>query len=132
MWTVISSEVKEDRKVLQPPRSLTAALESLGPSLFFHLQNGVFLFLQSQAAKSSSDSDDVAETDKDEDGEEGKPEQDETEKEKEKEEKENTEPPSEEDTKKHGFLILSREDSTMVDRRLLCLQRLRCVVMWMC
>lgn len=126
MWTVISNEVKEDRKVLQSPRSLTATLQCLGPNLFFHLQNGVFLFLQSQAAKSSSDLDDVAETDKDEDGEEGKPEQDETEK-----EKENTEPPSEEDTKKHGFLILSREDSTMVDRRLLCLKCLRCVVMWM-
>lgn len=100
---------------------------------FFYLQNGVFLFLQSQAAKSSSDSDDVAETDKDEDGEEGKPEQDETEKEKEEKEKEQTEPPPEEDTKKHGFLILSREDSTMVDGRLLCSRCLRCVcvVMWM-
>lgn len=130
MWTVISNEVKEDRKVPPPPRSLTAALRSLGPDLLFHLQNGVFLFLQSQAAKSSSDSDDVAETDKDEDGEEGKPEQDETEKEKEEKEKENTEPPAEEDTKKHGFLILSREDSTMVGGRCLCVKRSRCVVMW--
>lgn len=76
-----------------------------------------FPLIQSQAAKSSSDSDDVAETDKDEDGEEGKKEQDEPEKEE--REKENTEPPSEEDTKKHGFLILSREDSTMVDRPVL-------------
>ncbi|KAF0047585.1 hypothetical protein F2P81_001218 [Scophthalmus maximus] len=42
-----------------------------------------------------------------EDGEEG-------EKENEKEEEEKTEPPMEDDKKKHGFLILSREDSTMI------------------
>lgn len=52
--------------------------------------------------------------DKDEDGEPVKKEQEETEKEE--KEKEKTEPPAEEDTKKHGFLILSREDSTMVGR----------------
>uniref|UniRef100_A0A4W6BMD2 Cleavage and polyadenylation specific factor 1 n=1 Tax=Lates calcarifer TaxID=8187 RepID=A0A4W6BMD2_LATCA len=34
--------------------------------------------------------------------------------EKEKEEEEKAEPPLEDDTKKHGFLILSREDSTMI------------------
>uniref|UniRef100_A0A7N6BBV7 RSE1/DDB1/CPSF1 second beta-propeller domain-containing protein n=1 Tax=Anabas testudineus TaxID=64144 RepID=A0A7N6BBV7_ANATE len=34
--------------------------------------------------------------------------------EKEKEEDEKTEPPLEDDSKKHGFLILSREDSTMI------------------
>ncbi|XP_011607499.1 cleavage and polyadenylation specificity factor subunit 1 [Takifugu rubripes] len=76
MWTVISNEVKEDKK----------------------------------AAKSCSDSDDVAEMDKDEDGEPVQKEQEETER----EGKEKTEPPAEEDTKKHGFLILSREDSTMI------------------
>uniref|UniRef100_A0A8D3BFY4 Cleavage and polyadenylation specificity factor subunit 1 n=1 Tax=Scophthalmus maximus TaxID=52904 RepID=A0A8D3BFY4_SCOMX len=36
------------------------------------------------------------------------------EKENEKEEEEKTEPPMEDDKKKHGFLILSREDSTMI------------------
>lgn len=76
------------------------------------LTEGCFSLIQSQPAKSSSDSEEVAETDRDEDGEEGKKEQEETEK----EGKEKTEAPSEEDTKKHGFLILSREDSTMVDR----------------
>lgn len=85
-------------------------------TFFFYLQKWSSPLIQSQAAKSSSDSDDVAEADREEDAEEEKKEQDETEKEEEKEEKENTEPPSEEDTKKHGFLILSREDSTMVDR----------------
>lgn len=73
-----------------------------------------FSLIQSQAGKSSSESDDVAEVDRDDDGEEVKKEQEETEKEE--KESENTEPPSEEDTKKHGFLILSREDSTMVNR----------------
>uniref|UniRef100_A0A3Q4BZK8 Cleavage and polyadenylation specificity factor subunit 1 n=1 Tax=Mola mola TaxID=94237 RepID=A0A3Q4BZK8_MOLML len=37
-----------------------------------------------------------------------------SEEEKEKEEEEKTEPPLEDDMKKHGFLILSREDSTMI------------------
>lgn len=45
-----------------------------------------------------------------------KKEQEETEREGKEKEKEKTDPPSEEDTKKHGFLILSREDSTMVGR----------------
>lgn len=67
------------------------------------------LSLLSQAVK-NSDSEDGAETETGEDGEEG--EQDKEDKEKEGEEK--TEPPLEDDTKKHGFLILSREDSTMV------------------
>ncbi|XP_026203717.1 cleavage and polyadenylation specificity factor subunit 1 [Anabas testudineus] len=75
MWTVISSEVKEDKK----------------------------------AAK-TDDSDDGAETEAGEDGEEGQKEKEE----KEKEEDEKTEPPLEDDSKKHGFLILSREDSTMI------------------
>lgn len=71
-----------------------------------------FSLIHSQAAKSCSDSDDVAEMDKDEEGEPVQKEQEETER----EGKEKTEPPAEEDTKKHGFLILSREDSTMVGR----------------
>ncbi|XP_060914847.1 cleavage and polyadenylation specificity factor subunit 1 isoform X2 [Labrus mixtus] len=54
-----------------------------------------------------SDSEDGTETETGEDGEEG-------EKEKEEEEGEKTEAPLEDDTKKHGFLILSREDSTMI------------------
>lgn len=62
-----------------------------------------------QAAK-TDDSDDGAETEAGEDGEEGQKEKEE----KEKEEDEKTEPPLEDDSKKHGFLILSREDSTMV------------------
>uniref|UniRef100_A0A673AI61 Cleavage and polyadenylation specificity factor subunit 1 n=1 Tax=Sphaeramia orbicularis TaxID=375764 RepID=A0A673AI61_9TELE len=41
-------------------------------------------------------------------------EKDKEEKEKEKEDEQKTEPPLEDDSKKHGFLILSREDSTMV------------------
>lgn len=41
MWTVISNEVKEDKKVPQSPRSLTATHYSLGQNLFY-LQNGVF------------------------------------------------------------------------------------------
>lgn len=52
--------------------------------------------------------------DKDEEGEPVQKEQEETEREG--KEKEKTEAPAEEDTKKHGFLILSREDSTMVGR----------------
>lgn len=62
-----------------------------------------------QAAK-SSDSEDGTETETGEDGEDGEKEKEE----KEKEGEEKTEPPLEDDTKKHGFLILSREDSTMV------------------
>lgn len=65
------------------------------------------LFLQ--AAK-SSDSEDGTETETGEEGEDGEKEKEE----KEKEGEEKTEPPLEDDTKKHGFLILSREDSTMV------------------
>lgn len=65
--------------------------------------------LLSQAVK-NNDSEDGAETETGDDGEEG--EKDKEDKEKEGEEK--TEPPLEDDTKKHGFLILSREDSTMV------------------
>ncbi|XP_056274732.1 cleavage and polyadenylation specificity factor subunit 1 [Pseudoliparis swirei] len=93
MWTVISNEVKEEKK----------------------------------AAKSDG-SEDGAETETGEDSEEGERDKDEKEKEKEKEkeekpeeeeqekekEKEKTDPPLEDDTKKHGFLILSREDSTMI------------------
>lgn len=63
-----------------------------------------------QAAK-SSDSEDGTETETGEDGEDGEKEKEE----KEKEGEEKTEPPLEDDTKKHGFLILSREDSTMVE-----------------
>ncbi|KAG8005040.1 Cleavage and polyadenylation specificity factor subunit 1, partial [Nibea albiflora] len=75
MWTVIASEVKEDKKAVK-----------------------------------SDDSEDGAETETGEDGEEGEKDKEE----KEKEEEEKTEPPLEDDTKKHGFLILSREDSTMI------------------
>ncbi|KAK2830086.1 hypothetical protein Q5P01_018017 [Channa striata] len=75
MWTVISSEVKEDKK-----------------------------------AGKTDDSEDGAETETGEDGDEGGGEKEE----KEKEEEEKTEPPMEDDLKKHGFLILSREDSTMI------------------
>lgn len=67
--------------------------------------------LLSKAVK-NNDSEDGAETETGEDGEEG--EKDKEEKEQEKEGEEKTEPPLEDDTKKHGFLILSREDSTMV------------------
>ncbi len=70
--------------------------------------------LLSQAVK-SDDSEDGAETETGEDGEEGEKEKEE----KEKEEEEKTEPPLEDDTKKHGFLILSREDSTMVQKNTL-------------
>lgn len=72
------------------------------------------LSLLSQVVK-SNDSEDGTETETGEDGEEGEKETEEKEKEKEGEEK--TEPPLEDDTKKHGFLILSREDSTMVKKK---------------
>ncbi|TKS88975.1 Cleavage and polyadenylation specificity factor subunit 1 [Collichthys lucidus] len=75
MWTVIASEVKEDKKAVK-----------------------------------SDDSEDGAETETGEDGEEREKDKEE----KEKEEEEKTESPLEDDTKKHGFLILSREDSTMI------------------
>lgn len=74
-------------------------------NLFFTLRH---FSLFAQAAK-SEDSEDGAETETGEDGEEGH-----TENEEEKEPEEKTEPPLEDDLKKHGFLILSREDSTMV------------------
>lgn len=70
-----------------------------------------FLFLF-QAAK-TDESEDGGETETSEDGEEGEKEKEE----KEKEEEEKTEPPLEDDIKKHGFLILSREDSTMVKKK---------------
>lgn len=81
MWTVISSEVKEDKK----------------------------------AAK-SDDSEDGAETETGEEAEDGEKVSEETEKEKDKEKQaeDKTEPVMEDDMKKHGFLILSREDSTMI------------------
>lgn len=71
------------------------------------------LSLLSQATK-SDDSEDGAETETGEDGEEGEKEKEE----KEKEVEEKTEPQLEDDTKKHGFLILSREDSTMVKKHI--------------
>lgn len=75
------------------------------------------LFPIFQAVK-SDESEDGGETETGEDGEEGQKDKAETEKEKEEdneeEEKKKTEPPLEDDAKKHGFLILSREDSTMV------------------
>ncbi|KAM4540065.1 cleavage and polyadenylation specificity factor subunit 1 [Odontesthes bonariensis] len=74
MWTVISNEVKEDKK----------------------------------AAK-SDESDDGAKTETEEEAEDGEKDKEEAEKGEEK-----TEPPIEDDAKKHGFLILSREDSTMI------------------
>lgn len=64
----------------------------------------------SQAAK-SDESEDGAEAETGDDGEEGEKDKEEVEKE---EEEKKTEPPMEDDAKKHGFLILSREDSTMV------------------
>ncbi|CAG5883736.1 unnamed protein product [Menidia menidia] len=79
MWTVISSEAKEEKKV-------TA----------------------SQAAKSDEPEDGVKAETEDE-GEDGEKEKEGTEKAEEK-----PEPPMEDDGKKHGFLILSREDSTMI------------------
>lgn len=42
MWTVISNEVKEDKKVLQSPRSLTATRYSLSQSFFFFIYKMVF------------------------------------------------------------------------------------------
>lgn len=76
MWTVISSDVKEDK-----------------------------------TAAKSDESEDGAEAETGDDGEEGEKDKEEVEKE---EEEKKTEPPLEDDAKKHGFLILSREDSTMI------------------
>lgn len=103
MWTVIASEVKEDKKVLWQFGDFTGSF-LCGRTLC--LQWDVCVL---QAVK-SDDSEDGAETETGEDGEEGEKDKEE----KEKEEEEKTEPPLEDDTKKHGFLILSREDSTMV------------------
>ncbi|XP_014854007.1 PREDICTED: cleavage and polyadenylation specificity factor subunit 1 [Poecilia mexicana] len=74
MWTVVSSEVKEDKKTSK-----------------------------------SDESEDGGKTEVKEDGEEVEKDKEEPEKGEEK-----TEPPMEDDAKKHGFLILSREDSTMI------------------
>ncbi|XP_041867877.1 cleavage and polyadenylation specificity factor subunit 1 isoform X1 [Melanotaenia boesemani] len=74
MWTVISNEVKEDKKAVK-----------------------------------SEESEDGAKTETEEESVEGEKDKEETEKEEEK-----TEPPLEDDARKHGFLILSREDSTMI------------------
>lgn len=72
----------------------------------------------------TDESEDGGETETGEDGEEG-----EKDEEKEKEgEEEKTEPPLEDDTKKHGFLILSREDSTMVGK-CLCFVILNCAIL---
>lgn len=110
MWTVISSEVKEDKKVL--PVSLLSSFQlnvKLVPSFSFFSYWELIFLLFPQAAK-SDESEDGGETEPGEDGEEGEKDKEETEKEEEKK----TEPPLEDDAKKHGFLILSREDSTMV------------------
>ncbi len=69
--------------------------------------------LLSQAVR-SDDSEDGGETETGEDGEEGEKDKEE----REKEDEEKTKPQMEDDTKKHGFLILSREDSTMVKNKL--------------
>lgn len=82
------------------------------PFLFFFCWELIFLLFP-QAAK-SDESEDGGETEPGEDGEEGEKDKEETEKEEEKK----TEPPMEDDAKKHGFLILSREDSTMVKKRI--------------
>lgn len=84
----------------------SACVFFLWQSLLFTVRR---LSLLSQAVKSNG-SEDGTETETGEDGEEGEKETEEEEK----EEEEKTEPPLEDDTKKHGFLILSREDSTMV------------------
>lgn len=73
----------------------------------------------------SDESEDGGETETGEDGEEGEKDKEE----KEKEEEEKTEPPLEDDTKKHGFLILSREDSTMVGK-CLCLGISNCDILF--
>lgn len=70
-------------------------------------------FLLSSQAVKADESEDGGETETGEDGEEG-----EKDKEEKEEDEEKTEPPLEDDTKKHGFLILSREDSTMVGTRM--------------
>ncbi|KAM9386109.1 cleavage and polyadenylation specificity factor subunit 1 isoform 2-T2 [Pholidichthys leucotaenia] len=75
MWTVIASEVKEDKNPVKVNESEEGAKAE-------HAEDG-------------------------KGGEKGKEEM-------EKEEERKTEPPLEDDVKKHGFLILSREDSTMI------------------
>lgn len=98
MWTVISSEVKEDKKV---PELARHPLPLVAP--FF---DPMYRRFRLQAEK-SSESEEGAETG--EDGEEGEKE------EKQKDGEEKAESPREEDDpKRHGFLILSREESTMV------------------
>ncbi|XP_061520798.1 cleavage and polyadenylation specificity factor subunit 1 [Phycodurus eques] len=63
-----------------------------------------------EKAGKSDESDDVGEKEMAEDKEEGEKEKEEGKK----EEEQKKEPPLEDDAKKHGFLILSREDSTMI------------------
>lgn len=101
MWTVISSEVKEDKKVPDPLTIFSTRLQLFSDPMYrrYHLQ-----------AEKSSESDEGAETEDGEDGEEKE--------EKQKDREEKTESPPEEDPKRHGFLILSREESTMVRKTL--------------
>ncbi|CAN9504109.1 unnamed protein product [Ophioblennius macclurei] len=89
MWTVISPEVKDDKKAVKGE--------------------------QSEDGGDAETGEDGDEADKDKDEETEKEKKDtEEDKEEDEEEKKKTEPPLEDDAKKHGFLILSREDSTMI------------------
>lgn len=103
MWTVISSEVKEEKKVpnlrcISSPFFLAAPFPNLRRCHFRH------------QAEKSSESEEGADTS--EEGEEG-----EKEEEKQKDVEETAESSPEEDPKRHGFLILSREESTMVKKK---------------
>lgn len=104
MWTVISSEVKEEKKVpnlrcISSPLFLAAPFPNLRRCRFHH------------QAEKSSESEEGADTG--EEGEEGEKEKEE----KQKDVEEKAESSPEEDPKRHGFLILSREESTMVKKK---------------
>lgn len=94
MWTVVSAEVKEDKKAAKGEQS-----EDGGDT---------------EAGEDGEDADKDKDKEKEEETEKETQDKEEKEEEEDEEKKKKAEPPLEDDAKKHGFLILSREDSTMI------------------
>lgn len=122
MWTVVSREVKKEKKVwfLLPKFIFVGFLR-----IFLCHVLWFYFFLLLQQTSKNDESGDGAKDETEEAGEEGEggEEGEKGEKEKEKEgaeKEEKTESSLEDAEKKHGFLILSREDSTMVPDHFCC------------